>query len=169
MRILLKKSFQDKISHNWTKSGSNFPSQLSVILSVRLLLLKACKFNLNSGIDVCKRRDMTWQKNVYTNLNKIACNTQNQFTTRALSAFETCFWHVRITCYILKFLVQTHKSNTTRNSLFLHCYFEFETKKLVICHILLYVIYYRVILDFSLDLKKNRSISYQVVVLLSSL
>ena len=70
---------------------------------------------------------MTWQENVDTNLNKIACNTQNQFTTRALSAFETCFWHVRITCYILKFAMQTHKSNPTRTSLFLHCYLEFET------------------------------------------
>ena len=51
-----------------------------------------------------------------TNLNKIAYNTQNQFTTGTLSAFETCFWHLKITCYILKFLTQTHKSNATRNS-----------------------------------------------------
>ena len=127
MQILLKKSFHDKISHSQTKSGSNFPSQFSVILSGRFLLLKAWKFNLNSRTDVFKRRDMTWQENVYTNLNKTACNTQNQFTTRALSAFETRFWHVWITCYILKFLMQTHKSNQTRNSLFLHCYLEFET------------------------------------------
>ena len=61
---------------------------------------------------------MTWQVNFDTNFNKIACNTQNQFTTRTLSAFETCFWHVRITCYILKFFMQTHNFNTTLKTLF---------------------------------------------------
>ena len=127
MRILLKKSFHDKINHNKTKFSYNFTSQFNLILSVRLLLLKACKFNLNSGIDVCKRRGMTWQENVDTNFNKIACSTQNQFTTRTLSAFETCFWQKRITCYFLKFLMQSHKFNATRNSLFLHCYLQFET------------------------------------------
>ena len=47
---------------------------------------------------------MTWQENFDTNFNKIASNTQNQFNTGTLSAFQTCFWHVRITCYILKSL-----------------------------------------------------------------
>ena len=63
---------------------------------------------------------MTWQENFDTNFNKTTCNTQNQFTTSTLSAFETCFWHLRITCYILKFLMQTHKFNETRIN-------EFET------------------------------------------
>ena len=61
---------------------------------------------------------MTWQVHFDTNFNKIACNTQNQFSTRTLSTFETCFWHVRITCYILKFFMQTHKFNATRRTLF---------------------------------------------------
>ena len=61
---------------------------------------------------------MSWQVNFDTNFNKIACNIQNKFTTRTLSAFETCFWHVRITCYILKFFMQTHNFNTTRKTLF---------------------------------------------------
>ena len=70
---------------------------------------------------------MTWQENIDTNMNKIACNTQNQFTTCTLSAFETCFWHVSITCYFLKFPLQTHKSNPTCTSLCPHCYLEFKT------------------------------------------
>ena len=61
---------------------------------------------------------MSWQVNFDTNFNKITCNTQNQFTTCTLSAFETCFWHVKVTCNILKFFMETHNFNTTRKTLF---------------------------------------------------